>query len=303
MQPEVKTDQPPICDYEGSDYQERFWGKGERAYEDQVEAIAIRRLLPKKGKLLLEVGAGAGRNTPRYAEFERIVLMDYSSTQLEQAQQRLGTSDRYIYVVADAYSLPFVDGLFDAATMIRVIHHMADAPQALAQVRSVLQPGGRFLLEYANKRNLKAILRYWLGRQDWNPFDRKPVEFVPLNFDFHPGAMNAWLRAAGFAIERKLAISYFRVGWLKRHAPLKLLVGLDALLQPSGAVAQFSPSMFVLARASEESPLAEPGTFFKCPQCQSALQEAKENLITCQSCGRRWGIKNGIYNFKEPIKN
>jgi SAM-dependent methyltransferase len=303
MQPEVKTDQSPVCDYEGSDYQERFWGKGERAYEDQVEAIAIRRLLPKSGKLLLEVGAGAGRNTPRYQGYEHIVLMDYSSTQLEQAQQRLGTSDRYIYVVADAYSLPFVDGLFDAATMIRVIHHMADAPKALAQVCTVLQPGGRFLLEYANKRNLKAIARYWLGRQDWNPFDRKPVEFVALNFDFHPKTMNAWLRATGFAIERKLAVSYFRVGWLKRHAPLKLLVGLDALLQPSGAVAQFSPSMFVRARSKVDSSLAKPGTFFKCPRCQSALPEASGNSVTCPSCGRRWGIKNGIYNFKEPIKN
>ncbi len=303
MQPEVKTDQPPICDYEGSDYQERFWGKGERAYEDQVEAIAIRRLLPKSGKLLLEVGAGAGRNTPRYQGYERIVLMDYSSSQLEQARQRLGDSDRYIYVVADAYSLPFVDGLFDAATMIRVIHHMADAPKALAQVRQVLQPGGRFLLEYANKRNLKAIVRYWLGRQDWNPFDRNPVEFVPLNFDFHPKAMNAWLHAADFVVERKLAVSYFRVGWLKRHAPLELLVSLDSVLQPSGAVAEFPPSMFVRARASGNSALAKPGTFFKCPQCQSALPEAKENVITCPSCGRNWGIKNGIYNFKESVKN
>lgn len=303
MQPEVKSDQPPICDYEGSDYQERFWGKGERAYEDQVEAIAIGRLLPKSGKLLLEVGAGAGRNTPRYAGFERVVLMDYSSTQLEQARQRLGDSDRYIYVVADAYNLPFVDGLFDAATMIRVIHHMANAPKALGQVRQVLQPGGRFLLEYANKRNFKAIGRYWLGRQDWNPFDRNPVEFIPLNFDFHPKAMNAWLRAADFAVERKLAVSYFRVGWLKRHVPLELLVSLDSVLQPSGAVAQFSPSIFLRARANGDSALAKSGTFFKCPRCQSALPEAKENVITCPNCGRNWGIKNGIYNFKEPTKS
>src|SRR5262245_48972766 len=140
MQPEDKnvnsstSVKPPVCDYEGSDYQERFWGKGEREYEDQVEAIALKRLLPKTGKLLLEIGAGAGRNTPRYAGFERIVLMDYSSTQLEQAQARLGNSDRYVYVVADVYNLPFVDGLFDAATMIRVIHHMADAPKALHQI-------------------------------------------------------------------------------------------------------------------------------------------------------------------------
>jgi len=300
MQPEVKN-QPPVCDYEGSDYQERFWGKGERQYEDQVEAIAIRRLLPKSGKLLLEVGAGAGRNTPRYRGYERIVLMDYSSTQLELAQQHLGTSDRYVYVVADVYSLPFVNGLFDAATMIRVIHHMADAPKALAQVRQVLKPGGRFILEYANKLNLKAIARYWLGQQDWNPFDRMPVEFVPLNFDFHPAAMRAWLHDADFAIEHQLAVSHFRMGWLKRNLPLGLLVSLDAFFQPMGAFWQYTPSMFVRAKASGATPLAKAGTFFKCPSCGAALPEAKNDVIDCLGCGRRWGIKNGIYNFKEPL--
>src|SRR5690606_27550515 len=55
---------PPICDYEGSDYQTRVWAQGGRAHEDGAEEIALRRLLPKHGKLMLEVGAGAGRNTP-----------------------------------------------------------------------------------------------------------------------------------------------------------------------------------------------------------------------------------------------
>ena len=136
---------PPVCDYEGSEYQQTFWDTGQRAYEDLSEARALRALLPPAGRLLLELGAGAGRNTPRYAGFERIVLLDYSSTQLQQAQARLGSSARYIYVAADAYALPFVPGLFDAATMIRVIHHLADAPAALRQVRTVLQPGATFI--------------------------------------------------------------------------------------------------------------------------------------------------------------
>jgi ubiquinone/menaquinone biosynthesis C-methylase UbiE len=119
---------------------------------------------------MLEVGAGAGRNTLRYQGFERIILLDYSRTQLEQAQKRLGTGERFIYVAADVYRLPFVNGVFEATTMIRTLHHMANAPLALAQVRRVLQPGGVFILEYANKQNLKAIIRYLLGRQDWSPF-------------------------------------------------------------------------------------------------------------------------------------
>lgn len=302
MAPETPHEQPPICDYEGSDYQTRFWGQGERAYEDGAEAVALKRLLPPGGQLLLEVGAGAGRNTPRYAGFERVVVMDYSTTQLEQAQKALGASDRYIYVAANVYELPFVDGLFDAATMIRVIHHLADAPAALAQIRQVLQPGGAFVLEYANKRNLKAIARYLLGRQKWNPFDKSQVEFIPLNFDFHPAAMSAWLRRAGFAIQRQLAVSHFRLGWLKRNLPTSLLVGLDAFFQPVGAVWQYTPSMFVRAKASGDSPTAKAGQFFKCPKCGAALGEGSPSYIDCPSCGRRWGIQNGIYNFKEAVK-
>ena len=52
--------QPPVCDYEGSDYQTRFWEKGGREYEDRCEAIALKNLLPHSGKLMLELGAGAG---------------------------------------------------------------------------------------------------------------------------------------------------------------------------------------------------------------------------------------------------
>lgn len=303
MPPEIKTEQPPVCDYEGSDYQERFWERGERQYEDQVEAIAIKRLLPKSGKLLLEIGGGAGRNTLRYEGFERIVVMDYSTTQLEQAQKRLGTSERYVYVAADVYKLPFVDGLFDTATMIRVIHHMADAPKALSQIRQVMQPGGKFLLEYANKRNLKAILRYWMGKQDWDPFDKDPVEFVALNFDFHPKAMRQWLHENNFAIERQLTVSHFRMGWAKRHLPLKLLVGLDALFQPSGALFQYTPSVFLRARATGDTTQAPAGVFFKCPECGAALPEEQNERISCPGCGRHWGKKNGIYNFKEALKN
>ena len=55
------THTPPVCDYEGSDYQDRFWEEGGRAYEDGAEVLALKRLLPKGGSHLLELGAGAGR--------------------------------------------------------------------------------------------------------------------------------------------------------------------------------------------------------------------------------------------------
>jgi len=96
---------PPVCSYEGSDYQTSFWEKGGRAYEDACEASALKRLLPPQGEHLLELGAGAGRNTPRYHGYKRITLLDYSRTQLEQAREKLGDSPGYRYIAADIYHL------------------------------------------------------------------------------------------------------------------------------------------------------------------------------------------------------
>jgi len=222
---------PPICDYEGSDYQQRFWDEGGRSYEDAVEAIALERLLLSSGDFMLELGSGAGRNTLRYKNYQRIALLDYSRTQLLQARERLGESGRFLYVAADVYRLPFVSGLFDGTTMIRTLHHMADPALALAQIARVMSPAGIFILEFANKRNLKAMLRYLFGKQSWSPYSHEPVEFADLNFNFHPKAVRGCLQDAGFAIERQLSVSHFRIGFLKKHIPLKLLVGLDAILQ------------------------------------------------------------------------
>ncbi len=300
---------PPICDYEGSDYQTSFWDKGGREYEDRTEAIALKRLLPKSGRLLLELGAGAGRNTPRYLGFDRIVLLDYSRTQLEQAQQRLGTSEKYVYVAADVYRLPFIAGLFDATTMIRVLHHMADAPKALGQVKNVLGPNGVFILEYANKLNLKAILRYLLGRQKWSPFTLEPVEFVKLNFDFHPKAIRNWLENLGFSIEKTLTLSHFRVGLLKRIVPTSILVFLDSLFQWTGAWWQLSPSVFVKAKIVGRNGIPSQIygqdnilSYFKCPDCGNSPLVDKIEYLECSSCGKKWGVKDGIYDFREPIK-
>lgn len=300
-------DQLPVCNYEGSDYQTSFWDRGGRAYEDAAEAVALRRLMPSKGQRLLELGAGAGRNTPRYHGFQEIVLLDYSRTQLQQARARLGDSGpdgaHLKYVAADIYHLPFVPGLFDTATMIRTLHHMVDPRRALSEVRQVLSPGAAFILEYANKHNLKSILRYALRRQDWSPFSPEPIEFAPLNFDFHPGTVRTWLQLTGFVVERQLTVSHFRIGLFKRLLPLGLLVGADSLAQLTGNLWQFSPSVFVRskARPAVSQPVeAQPpeGAYFRCPACaQATLPDTPPELV-CPACGHRYPVVDGIYDLR-----
>lgn len=295
----MSTPNPPVIDYEGSEYRTDFWEGRGRDYEDLTERIAMRRLLPPRGRRAVHLGAGFGRMTNELGGYDQVVVLDYSRTMLQDAQARLGTGPRYVYVAADIYRLPLAAGSCDAAVMERVIHHIADVPAALRQIRAVLAPGASFVLEYASKRNLKAMLRYALGRQGWNPFDPAPVEFVKLNFDFHPAYMAQCLREAGFETRRRLALSYFRLGLLKRIVPTSLLVRLDSLLQPTGNLAPYSPSVFTLNVAvGDTPPAALDGPLFRCLACGGPLHREGDQMI-CANGDGRWAVHDGIYDFKD----
>lgn len=290
---------PRICDYEGSNYRTEFWEGKDRDYEDRVERVALRRLLPASGRRLLEIGAGFGRLTNEYAAFDQVVLVDYSLSQLQYAQEYLGRSSRFVYVAADVYHLPFRPGVFDVATMIRVLHHMADVPAVLQQIRNALVPNACFVLEYANKRNLKAMMRYMLGRQRWNPFDHEPVEFVELNFDFHPAYVQRELNRAGFEIAQHLPVSFFRAGLVKKLFSNEVLVSADTLLQNTGFA--YTPSIFLQTVARGQSPHnLSHEDILACPETGAPLVREEDTLV-CAQTGRRWAVRDGIYDFKAPL--
>jgi ubiquinone/menaquinone biosynthesis C-methylase UbiE len=298
--PTPPNQEPPICDYEGASYRTDFWQDQGRDYEDRVERIALRRLLPPGGgRRLLEVGAGFGRLTDEFSAYQQVVVLDYSLSQLQYAQEHHGRSDRFVYVAADAYKLPFHPGVFDAATMIRVIHHMANVPAVLSQVRRVLVPGGVFVLEHANKRNVKAMARYALKKQNWNPYDQQPVEFVELNFDFHPEFIRQALRDSGFTNQKRIPVSYLRLGALKRRLPTNLLVNIDHALQHSHLL--YAPSIFTLNRAvGNTADNLKRDLLFACPNCGASLTRDND-IVTCTREGRRWAVRDGIYDFKAPL--
>lgn len=291
---------PKICDYEGSNYRTNFWEGQGRDYEDRAERIALRRLLPPNGgRRLLEIGAGFGRLTNEYHKYDQVVLLDYSFSQLQHAREQFGDSDRFLYVAADIYDLPFQRGTFDAATMIRVIHHMADVPAALAQIRRILTDEATFILEHANKQNLKAILRYALRAQTWNPHSYDPVEFVELNFDFHPQYIVDKLEQANFKVETRLPVSFFRLGALKKILPTPMLASLDGLLQNTGIL--YTPSIFVKGKATGRSANnLDTLALFVDPETGDDLIREGDTMI-CEASGARYAIRDGIYDFKARL--
>ena len=287
---------PRVIDYEGSKYSAEFW-TSEREYEDRAERIALRAMLPPHGRRLVDIGAGAGRLAELYLGYDEIVLMDYARSTLLEARARWGHDPRFKFVAADAYRLPFADAAFDSLVMVRVMHHLADAPKALAQIAATLRAGGTLVAEFANKRNLKAMLRYALRRQPWSPYSREPIEFVELNFDFHPAWLEEQFQAAGFEIRQSRSVSFFRVGLLKRLLGAKTLASIDGALQRPLASLAVTPSQFLRCTLRRAGARQAAAGLFKCPECGSTEWREAPEALTC-SDGHAWSIRDGVYDFR-----
>jgi pimeloyl-ACP methyl ester carboxylesterase len=155
------------------------------------------------------------------------------------------------------------------------------------------------VLEFANKRHLKNIARYLLGRGA-NPFAPEPYEFAELHFDFHPHWVQARLAEAGFAIEQRLSVSLLRAGLLKRSVPTRWLVALDAALQRPTAALTPAPSVFMRARRHGRAATRpiERAALFRCPDCGHEPLSRTDDAVACPACEGRWPIINGVHVFK-----
>jgi len=328
---------PPVIDYEGSPYRTAFWEGQGRDYEDAAERLALQRLLPPKGRRLAEIGAGFGRLADLYLGYEQIILFDYSRTLLQEAVAKWGDDSRFVFIAGNIYQLSLAKASLDALVMVRVMHHLADVPMALQQIRRVLRDGsGLAVLEYANKRNVKSVARWLLGRQKWSPLDPLPVEFVKLNYDFHPSWMDRQFAQAGLRVRQQYAVSHFRTPLLKRTVPAATLAKLDSWLFAPGGYFPLAPSVFVQVQAEhaaaeavyahrekhaenqrienrgidksdERHQLKNKSTdvtdLFRCPSCggERTLIVEHEAQLVCQRCSKEYAKRDGIWDFKESL--
>ncbi|HVE53668.1 MAG TPA: methyltransferase domain-containing protein, partial [Ramlibacter sp.] len=65
------------------------------------------------------------------------------------------------FVEASAERLPFPDGHFDRAMMLRSFHHMPDQEAALRELRRVLKPGGSVLVQELDPTTQPGHFVHW----------------------------------------------------------------------------------------------------------------------------------------------
>lgn len=85
---------------------------------------------------VLDIGAGDRWLERKLNPEATYVALDYPST----GRDLYGATP---HVFADAATLPFADGTFDAVVCLEVIEHVPDPERVLAEIARVLRPGGR----------------------------------------------------------------------------------------------------------------------------------------------------------------
>src|SRR5262245_20593529 len=167
-----------IADYDSGGYDYRSYWSG-RDYERWAEERALRRLVQGLGpaRWLADFGGGFGRNAVHYRELaQHYVLVDYSTTNLANAAERLAgdvAGGRAFLVRADLNRLPFVDGAFDAALVVRVLHHLSDLDGALTEMGRTI--AGNWLLDVPIKHHVLGLVRAAAGRRLETVRDAAPI--------------------------------------------------------------------------------------------------------------------------------
>lgn len=99
---------------------------------------------------VLEIGAGTGLNLPHYQPaVTRLVLAEPDKHMRMQLQHRIDGGPRAPFPIelvgVPAEELPFPDGSFDAVVSTLVLCSVGDPGRAIAEIRRVLRPDGRFV--------------------------------------------------------------------------------------------------------------------------------------------------------------
>jgi ubiquinone/menaquinone biosynthesis C-methylase UbiE len=152
---------------------ESFFQSGEEDYDRLVAPILNRIGLNPHGKVMLELGCGAGRMTRSFAQrFSQVQAFDISKEMLEHAKALHPEATNINWTLANGTDLScLTDESVDFAFSYIVLQHMPEPSFAIHYIREmlrVLKPGGVFVLQF---NSVPQMTMNWKGRLAWGIVD------------------------------------------------------------------------------------------------------------------------------------
>lgn len=126
----------------------------------------IARVCDVKGKRVLEVGAGTGRDSfPLIAQGADVYQLDYSINSLK-IMKRIADAEnvRSFILGGDTFCLPFRDGTFDVVFHQGLLEHFRkpEARALLTENIRVLKPGGLLLVDVPQRYHIYTLIKHAL---------------------------------------------------------------------------------------------------------------------------------------------
>jgi ubiquinone/menaquinone biosynthesis C-methylase UbiE len=214
---------------------ETHWEKAARTrmgkYLTKVETDFIKTSVDLScTRMIMDVGAEAGRFSQLSADDRtNVVSIDIDSYGLKRLRQKMKRVD---VVQADARSIPFKDGTFDAIFMIEVLDYIPQLDTVLSECNRTLRQGTPLILSFGNKSSLKARLRKIGGKSYQHSYKQ-----VVLS-----------LQGSGLATIRKTGYNWLPFGRMSEN-PLIPTLGWAERAFGFGRVPSLSP--WVLIRAEK----------------------------------------------------
>src|SRR3954466_6557736 len=145
-------------------YENIAWGYdlvfGPTLHPGRVDAI--KRMGIKAGDRVLEVGVGTGINAPLYPPDCAVTGVDFSSSMLEKARERVARKGvRNVRLLQmDAANLKFADDTFDIVYAPYVISVVPDPVAVTREMVRVCRPGGKIVIlnHFRSKSRIGASL-------------------------------------------------------------------------------------------------------------------------------------------------
>ena len=138
---------------------------------------------------VLDVGCGTGDFSERLRRelAVELVALDLSSRMVDLARARGLPA-----MTGDVQALPFADDAFGCVLANRVLYHVPDLHQGLAEIARVLRPGGRFVAVTYGREHLREL---------WDLVGESPIASSAFSFSADNGA--AALRQHFDPVERR----------------------------------------------------------------------------------------------------
>jgi SAM-dependent methyltransferase len=149
-----------------------------------------------RGKRILEVGAGSGRDSLALARAGAIaVVLDYSPASLALVQSQARAQGLGLGLVrADALAMPFREGAFDVVFHQGLLEHFRDPGPLLAENARVTRSGGRVVVDVPQTYHLYTVMKKILiAFNAW---------FAGWETQFAPAELERLLSRSGLRVKR-----------------------------------------------------------------------------------------------------